>query len=107
MVLLARSISGKNLETVEFTVLIKQQRFRSLLSCDSRPKFTKCSNAMTLISTDEISVKEKDLGLPEMCANAPSIKGILDFRWIGVIIGDVAGYKTVQLKIKDDQMSKL
>ncbi len=55
-----------------------------------------------MITTHKISVKEKGLGLSELFSNAPSIKVILDFHWIGAVIGDVAGYKTVKLTIKDD-----
>ena len=44
----------------------------------------------TLITSEEVQQHEMLLGLPELFASAASIKGILDFHWIGLTDGDIS-----------------
>eukprot|EP00794_Sanderia_malayensis_P011415 gene11415-12605_t len=51
------------------------------------------SVSTTLITSEEVQQNEMLLGLPELFASAVSIKGILDFHWIGLTDGDISTRK--------------
>eukprot|EP00794_Sanderia_malayensis_P018372 gene18372-20222_t len=51
------------------------------------------SVSTTLITSEEVQQNEMLLGLPELFANAASIKGILDFHWIELTDGDISTRK--------------